>query len=62
MLKVYENLEMVLKLNQASAVIQGFTISLQNSCLPLYIFQHTLEERVRIFLETLMVVSSRRRH
>lgn len=49
-----KNFKMVLKVNQASVVLQDFAIlSLQNSSLPLHIFQHTLGERVGIILKTL---------
>lgn len=63
MLKVHKNFKIVLKVKQASVVLQDFAILLlQNSSLPLDIFQHTLGERVGIFLETLTVMRSRCRH
>lgn len=63
MLKVHKIFKIVLRVNQTSVVLEDFAIlSLQNSSLPLYIFQHTLWERVGIFLETLPVMSSRCRH
>lgn len=63
MLKVHKNFEIVLKVKQASVVLQDFAILLlQNSSLPLYIFQRSLGERMGIFLETLTVMRSRGRH